>query len=1404
MKKRSSYYPSSLIILMVGLFSSVPSVAVTPQQEYELRVRDNKGGQGVIDGAFGEKVSLYSGSLMFQQTDIEQPGIGLPIQLIRTYDVKDLKPQNEPARALSDWRLEVPHIETLFEAFTEQTDYVGTFFSGNRCTNFKKAPAISMNTGPTTRVTYTPEDWWGGYQLVIPGLENQDLMLRDSSNNLTPQMAGGGGLRSFPIVSNQQWMVSCLASTSNGLSGEGFLVVSPQGIKYWMDWLIYRPYPELNFAQGGPQVMRRKTAMMMVSRIEDRFGNSLTYQYDSAGNLAKIQASDGRVLTLAYETWTNSNNSSSGSRLSSATLQASDATPRTWRYSYLVGGDSRSRLVNVTQPDNSSWAIDFSGFQNWSGSPSTVGSGCVPSLVNGNGTKSGTIRHPSGMSATFVIGSILRGRSYVNYKCEAPDSSTAAGLRNFNIYSANAILSKRIYGPAMQEKIWTYRYSAPGNSWAKDCSPACTTNVWTELTEPGGVTSRYTFSNRFDYSEGQLLRFETYAAGVGSQMLKDEYYQYASSSLGSWPTKLGNGFLDTLNDQMLSTLSPLQKRRIFQDSVEYTTEMADFDAFARPTKISSYSPWYRRDDKIEYLDNFAKWILGSVSALSNINTGKVSERKTFDSNSMPLQAWTFGKLSSTSSYNADGTLASIKDGRGNTTNYSNWKRSTPGLVSYADGTALSRQVNDYGWITSVTDQNRNTTYYEYDAMGRIAKQQYPNGDSVLWNQAVTETAFINTSEYEVPPGHWRTVTSIGNSRKITYFDGALRPILTREYDAANEPGTQRFQRFSYDHKGRSTFISYVGEVPNIEKGFSIQYDGLGRESSLSQNSELGLLRTTTEYLPQGQKRVTNPQGQSTLTGYQVFGQPSYDDLVWVQRPEGATTEITRDVFGKTLSISARDQSGSVTSIRRYVYHPEYQTLCKVVEPETGATVLNYDEAGNLTLSAGGLELQSASECNLAEATASGRSVTRLYDKLNRLSAIDFPGGNGNQSIRYWPGGLVRQVDTLNDGVVSYNNYSYNKRNQLINEVQAQADGEAFSMAYAYDANGHLERNRYPSGQTVDYSPNALGQPTQVGPYARDVSYYPNGAIKRFIYGNGIVHSMVQNDRQLPDISRDSSDVDLTHYGYDYYLNGNVAAISDGAAGNSQRGNLTMTYDYLDRLTSVSSPIYGIAKYSYDALDNLIHVEARGRNQFFCYDPRWRLTNVKIDGCNGGTVVGMAYDAQGNLINKNGQAFRFDLGNRMREAVAKESYRYDANGRRSLISRSAGNIQTFYDRSGYLRFRKDGSNFKTVDYIYMGNSLVAEAEWAFGSSPSAKDYLSWQPTPGIKEYVVEESIDGVVWTLVYKGSASSWASLSRPSGKYFYRVSACSDESNCTAVSSLTHSQRSSASIVPVLYQLLLN
>jgi YD repeat-containing protein len=198
-------------------------------------------------------------------------------------------------------------------------------------------------------------------------------------------------------------------------------------------------------------------------------------------------------------------------------------------------------------------------------------------------------------------------------------------------------------------------------------------------------------------------------------------------------------------------------------------------------------------------------------------------------------------------------------------------------------------------------------------------------------------------------------------------------------------------------------------------------------------------------------------------------------------------------------------------------------------------------------------------------------------------------------------------------------------------------------------------------------PNALGQPTQVrdlsgANYASGVSYHPNGAIKRFTYGNGVVHTMTQNARQLPATSGSSGGVHSQQFGYDQ--NGNVTSAIDSLDGTRSRW---MTYDGLDRLTGAGSVVFGGNHwhfFTYDAFDNMKSWKLAGVKDYanYVYDASNRLTNIQNS--SGATVVGLSYDAQGNLQNKNGRTYDFDYGNRLR--VATEQWcRYDGHGGRMI-------------------------------------------------------------------------------------------------------------------------------------------
>ena len=778
---------------------------------------------------------------------------------------------------------------------------------------------------------------------------------------------------------------------------------------------------------------------------------------------------------------------------------------------------------------------------------------------------------------------------------------------------------------------------------------------------------------------------------------------------------------------------------------------------------SATAQTHTRTEAITYNDNIAAWVIGQARAVTclggtpassgcdnNAGTGSdvVSETSYDATTALPLWTKAFDKLQSTMTYNADGTLATIKDGNNRTTTLSNWKRGVPRAITFADGTSVTAVVNDHGWITSVTDENGYKTCYSYDSMGRIAGITYPSEtvagvcDTSKWNATSRSFVPVATSEYGIPAGHWRETVTTGNAVKVTYYDAQWRPLLVREYDAGNAAATERFARNEYDAEGQVTFTAYPSTSSSATTGVTTTYDALGRVKTVKQSSELGDLTTSTVYNTGFTTTVTNPRGYSTTTSYLAYDQPGTDWPLVINAPESATTTIARDTFGKPTSLT-RSGGGVTPVVRSYAYYAT-QELCRTVEPETGATLFGYDLAGNLTWSAAGMP--SGTACPTMYTTTAAidlRKAARSYDTRNRLLTLAFPDSNGNQTWTYTPDGLPSTVTTNNGGNAVANGYTYNRRRLLSGESMTPDSTQlGWGVGYGYNSLGQVVSEAYPANVSVSYTVNALGQATQVqassdGGAATTIasagSYYPNGALKQFTYGNGIGHTMTQNARQLPSQSVDGTVLNLTTA---FDKNGNVSAITDGtAAGRQARG---MVYDQLDRLTGTTSPMFGTASYVYDTLDNLKQVSVSGgsgaRNHYYCYNAANQLEFVRSgSNCSSSpSVINISYDVQGNLLQKTGTSggtYAFDYGNRLRTVVAPSAptttynYRYDADGRRVRQDSAGGSLRySYYAKDGRVLWQRDEPAGKRISNVYFADSLVAEYSRPISGNTVTISYL----------------------------------------------------------------------------------
>ncbi|MDZ4326378.1 MAG: Ig-like domain-containing protein, partial [Pseudomonas sp.] len=77
-------------------------------------------------------------------------------------------------------------------------------------------------------------------------------------------------------------------------------------------------------------------------------------------------------------------------------------------------------------------------------------------------------------------------------------------------------------------------------------------------------------------------------------------------------------------------------------------------------------------------------------------------------------------------------------------------------------------------------------------------------------------------------------------------------------------------------------------------------------------------------------------------------------------------------------------TSAAIAVRTYVYDT-YERLCKTINPESGATLLDYDAAGNVTWVAEGTSLLTT-ECDRSRVAESEKTY-RLYDKLNRVRQV---------------------------------------------------------------------------------------------------------------------------------------------------------------------------------------------------------------------------------------------------------------------------------------------------------------------------------------------------------------------------------------------------------------------------------
>ena len=1264
------------------------------------------------DGAdlLGDKIDTNTGSLVFEHVDVSLPGnSGLEVAVRRRRE-QGRKYTYKFQGDFGDWQIDIPQIWTKTAQGKPPTptdaSNGGVFASnrttpawpGYRCTSPTPGPIFWGDTVSQSNAVEA-DGYSDGLFLQIPGAGSKHLLHVHGRASWPSDVYKG---------TTDGWAVRCISSIPTGLGagndysgrggaahdGEGFIAIAPNGDQYRFDRLIYRDAPAVANSK-----IDRYYAFMLATEVSDVHGNWVRYTYDDGGYLTRIHSNDGRQIELYYE----------GEPVSTGPYSANSkrinrvvANGRTWRYSYYQSS-LFFYLTSVTLPDDRHWtmnllAMDYDAATGGSGTGDDCKSPTVDAIVT----------HPNGITGRFTLSEVRHGRTYV------PSITAATQWNCFGhpepgrpYFDVHAIARKELSGPAFPSAEWNYTYF--GDNGAFNNSGGLPDTRRTQLVDPTGTKTIYSYSRRWGALDGKLVKQETFASSSSTSPLETIVFTYLEEA------PIGETYLYTENVEQLSRPLRMERTNTKRGSDEFftrytynSTQSSPSYSFGNPIKVERWnnlSPAIRTTNTV-YTHKTNIWRLGLP--VSNTRNGKLFDTYTYDSLGRVTQQNLFGALRMKVGYHSagdqKGAVAWVEDALTRRTSFNSYKRGRPQSITRPDSATLTRVVDDNGWVTSETNARGHTTGYEYNNAGWLTRIDRPSP----YNDT--------TLSYSLSNGVTLQTATRGPARTTTYYDGMLRPYRVKTQPLSGG-GQTTYVRTEYDALGRVTFTSLPSTAFTPTEGATTTYDALGRVTSVAENI-FPYATTTTRYLSGNRIEVTDPAGHRTTTTYQAFGDPdNRDEPTRIAQPEGVITDMTYDNYGNLLTARQHGNSGGYSGdqIQKWFYDSRLR-VCSHVVAETGRTLYQYDAADQMTGLARGQGI--ADGC---ASLPSNVKVAHSYDTLGRLTAVNFPSTTPDIAITYDANGNV----TRNQRGVTDWRYIYDSADQLTEE-KLLIDGRTYTAQYEYNASGHLNVYRSPSSRRFAFSPNGLGQPKQMhyigtsAYYANNMAYHVNGQPKSFHYRNGHIYSMHLDARQLPQRIRSRKDgvAEAANFTYAYDANGRITIQRDWAVSGEDRN---YTYDGLGRLKTASGP-WGSGTYAYDPLNNIRRKTLGSRTVDLTYTSRNRLATVRDTG-GAGQTLSYVHDSRGNVVwDARGQgAYSYDWSEQpvtVSGAGASGNFVYDGNFKRVKQTINGKTIYSVYGQSGALLYRDNPHNSADrADYLRVAGMTIGRIE---GSGASYRE------------------------------------------------------------------------------------
>ena len=640
------------------------------------------------------------------------------------------------------------------------------------------------------------------------------------------------------------------------------------------------------------------------------------------------------------------------------------------------------------------------------------------------------------------------------------------------------------------------------------------------------------------------------------------------------------------------------------------------------------------------------------------------------------------------------------------TRYQDYERSgTSGDPSKTEGAIVTATKHLYGGRIEkrrkVIGSENADTGYSYDAISRMTKVTYPDGNSYTeYTYDENGNVLTQKSADYVSSG----TTKISVTRRSYDSRNRLTQVVIEGED--NSSHTKTFQKtvYGYDFRGN------VSEVTVYDQGSpgtalvtnKFEYDGLNRLTKAIYASGTGNLNVINQVIYNDSDRaVTKRDGESHDTVYE------YDKVLDVvrkityandQENDPDNTLFSYDRLGRLVSkASAVSTDTPSTWDVTYTYDRLGRLLTRTVgSPETGeekTSSFTYDWRGRVLTAA----------MRLKDSTGNDSEVVRTYNDLFLV-----------QETQWWatgPGTFT--IKTKSGSSTGYDSGGRRVHLEYPNTASLSLTAKR-ELDFSYDISSRLTK-------ITDAGPDpdeTLAEYEYVGPGLRvsKVKLYEGGVHK-------FDKILTYDHLRRPTSTEYKTTTTLVKYTETWGDGTSETKPVFSRVGFQKTGDLqkTYTYDALGRLASYTVGSGTSTLYEYDKANNRTKKGPSGNQITYTYNASNELTTAT-------GFSGFSHDSHGNLAVKdrsNGtdQRYDYDPMNRVVE--------YDPG------DEGGSTCRYYYDALGRRVLKDDGTNSKKHYYFYDGWRVVLELI-DDGQSTSVREYVYGN---GLDEVLVEKLPDG---------------------------------------------------------------